>query len=75
MDRHNENAMAVAKFLQGHDKVERVIYPDVLSIRSMSLGKTNERRGRMIAFLLKDVKNVPLFLDSPETLYPCCQPW
>ncbi|MFA4935022.1 MAG: PLP-dependent aspartate aminotransferase family protein, partial [Candidatus Methanoperedens sp.] len=27
MDRHNENAMAVARFLQGHKSVAKVIYP------------------------------------------------
>jgi len=29
MKRHCENAMAVAQFLESHDKVERVVYPGV----------------------------------------------
>ncbi|HSG29428.1 MAG TPA: aminotransferase class I/II-fold pyridoxal phosphate-dependent enzyme [Candidatus Krumholzibacterium sp.] len=31
MDRHNENGMKVARFLEGHPKVERVMYPGLES--------------------------------------------
>jgi len=31
MERHNQNAMEVAKFLEGHPKVEKVFYPGLLS--------------------------------------------
>jgi len=34
MDRHNENALAIARFLEGHKKIERVIYPVFRVIRS-----------------------------------------
>src|SRR5690606_30117498 len=31
MERHSQNALAVARFLEGHPKVERVIYPGLAS--------------------------------------------
>jgi methionine-gamma-lyase len=65
MDRHNENAMAVAKFLQGQDKVETVIYPGLPDHPQYELGKKQmSGAGGMISFLLEDAKDVPVFLDS-----------
>ncbi len=65
MDRHNQNAMAVAKFLKGHDKVESVIYPGLPEHPQFELGrKQTSGAGGMIAFLLNDAKNIPVFLDS-----------
>lgn len=65
MDKHNENAMAVAKFLHGHEKVARVIYPGLETHRQYELAKKQMcGEGGMIAFLLKDAKSVPLFLDA-----------
>ena len=67
MDRHNENAMAVAKFLEGHDKVEKVIYPGLPGHPQYGLAKEQmSGAGGMIAFMLKDAKDVPVFLDSLE---------
>lgn len=65
MDRHNENAMAVAKFMQGHDKIESVIYPGLPGHPQYDLAKKQmSGAGGMIAFMLKDAIDVPVFLDS-----------
>ena len=65
MDRHNENAMKVAKFLEGHDKVESVIYPGLPGHPQYELGKKQASgAGGMIAFTLERAKDVPVFLDS-----------
>ncbi|MCZ7399562.1 MAG: PLP-dependent aspartate aminotransferase family protein [Candidatus Methanoperedens sp.] len=67
MDRHTENAMAVARFLEGHNKIERVIYPGLPDFPQYDLAKKQmSGSGGMIAFLLKDASDVPLFLDSLE---------
>ncbi|MCZ7384273.1 MAG: PLP-dependent aspartate aminotransferase family protein [Candidatus Methanoperedens sp.] len=65
MDRHTENAMAVARFLEGHNKIKEVIYPGLPDFPQYDLAKKQmSGSGGMIAFLLKDAKDVPLFLDS-----------
>jgi methionine-gamma-lyase len=67
MDRHTENAMAVARFLKGHNKIEKVIYPGLPDFPQYTLAKKQmSGSGGMIAFLMKDAKDVPLFLDSLE---------
>lgn len=67
MDRHTENAMAVARFLEGHDKIKEVIYPGLPDFSQYDLAKKQmSGSGGMIAFLLKKAKDVPLFLDSLE---------
>ncbi len=65
MDRHNENAMAVARFLQGHKSVAKVIYPGLKDHPQYELArKQMSGAGGMIAFMLKDADDVPLFLDA-----------
>ncbi len=65
MDRHNENAMAVAKYLRGHEKIAKVIYPGLKDNPQYDLARKQMRgAGGMIAFLLKDADHVPAFLDS-----------
>lgn len=65
MDRHNENAMALARFLQGHKSVAKVIYPGLKDHPQYELArKQMSDAGGMIAFMLKDADNVPLFLDA-----------
>jgi methionine-gamma-lyase len=65
MDRHNENAMAVAKYLQGHEKLENVIYPGLKDNPQYDIARKQMRgAGGMIAFLLKDASDVPAFLDA-----------
>ncbi len=65
MDRHNENAMAVAKYLRGHEKISKVIYPGLKDNPQYDLARKQMKgAGGMIAFLLKDASDVPAFLDS-----------
>ena len=35
MERHNENAMKVAEFLEAHEKIEKVYYPGLKSVVNM----------------------------------------
>lgn len=54
MDRHCENAMAVAKYLEDHPKVEKVYYPGLQSFPQFELAKKQMTSpGGMIAFELK----------------------
>ncbi len=65
MDRHNENAIAVAKYLRGHEKIAKVIYPGLKDNPQYDIARKQMRgAGGMIAFLLKDEKHVPAFLDA-----------
>lgn len=65
MDKHNSNALEVARFLQGHEKVSRVIYPGLADFPQKDIArKQMSGNGGMIAFYLKEARDVPLFLDS-----------
>src|SRR5659263_172065 len=65
MDRHNENAMAVARFLQGHDQIKTVIYPGLHDHPQYKLARAQmSGAGGMIAFTHSDPADVPVFLDS-----------
>src|SRR6202521_1380216 len=51
MDRHNSNGMTVARFLEGHSKVKRVIYPGLNSHPQHEIAKRQQRGfGAMISF-------------------------
>ena len=43
MERHNSNGMAVAKFLESHRRVQRVIYPGLTSHAQHELAKRQQR--------------------------------
>ncbi len=65
MDRHNENAMAVADFLHDHEKIGIVAYPGLTDHPQHELAKKQMcGYGGMIAFSLKEAKDVHLFLDA-----------
>lgn len=54
MKAHCENALKIAKFLEKHPKVEKVIYPGLTSFPQHELAKKQMRGfGGMITFLLK----------------------
>jgi len=54
MERHSSNALAVAQFLEAHDKVEKVIYPHLPSHPQYALAKKQMRSGGgMISAVLK----------------------
>jgi cystathionine beta-lyase len=55
MQRHNENGMAVAHFLNQHPKVETVYYPGLESHENHKIAKRQMNGfGGMISFRLKD---------------------
>jgi cystathionine beta-lyase/cystathionine gamma-synthase len=62
MDRHNSNGMAIAKFLESHPKVKRVLYPGLSSHPQHEIAKRQQRGfGAMITFDLGS-------LDAARTL-------
>ncbi len=54
MQRHEENARAIAAWLEGHAQVEKVIYPGLESHPQHALAKRQQRGfGGMISFVLR----------------------
>ncbi len=54
MEKHCANAMEVAKFLEGHELVEKVYYPGLESFEQYELAKEQMKLpGAMISFVLK----------------------
>lgn len=55
MERHSANAMAVAEFLEGHEKVSQVIYPGLASHPQHELAARQMADfGGMVSFRMKD---------------------
>ena len=55
MKRHNENGQAVAEFLDGHPRIERVYYPGLSSHPQYEIAKKTMRGfGGLVTFLVKD---------------------
>lgn len=55
MQRHNENGLAVARFLEAHPRVEKVYYPGLESHRDHEIAKsTMSGYGGLITFLVRD---------------------
>ncbi len=51
MQQHNANGMAIAKFLEGHPKVKRVVYPGLPSHPQHEIARRQQKGfGAMIAF-------------------------
>ncbi len=54
MERHARNALAVARFLQGHPQVERVVYPGLASHPQHALARRQMTGfGGMLAFVIR----------------------
>lgn len=68
MERHEQNARALAEWLQGHAQVERVIYPGLPSHPQHALAKKQQRGfGGMISFDLRgDLDAAKRFLSTCE---------
>ncbi|MFM8316102.1 MAG: trans-sulfuration enzyme family protein, partial [Deltaproteobacteria bacterium] len=66
MKRHEENAFELAKFLEKHPKVERVIYPGLESHPQHAVAKKQMKGfGGMITFFIKgNLDNARKFLES-----------
>ncbi|MEN1681029.1 MAG: aminotransferase class I/II-fold pyridoxal phosphate-dependent enzyme [Planctomycetota bacterium] len=55
MQRHNENGLALARFLEEHPRVEKVYYPGLESHGDHQIAKQTMRGyGGMVTFLVKD---------------------
>ncbi len=55
MQRHNENGMAIAEFLESHPRIERVYYPGLKSHPSHAIAaRTMKGYGGLVTFLIKD---------------------
>lgn len=55
MQRHNENGLAVARYLEQHPRVERVYYPGVESHRDYEVARRTMRGfGGLVTFLVRD---------------------
>jgi cystathionine gamma-lyase len=68
MERHCRNAMAVARFLEGHPRVEKVYYPGLESHPQHALAKRQMHGyGGMVSALLKgDLADTRRFLERCE---------
>lgn len=65
MDRHNENGMDVAEFLEKDERISIVNYPGLSAHPQYDLAKKQMcGSGGMISFTLKKAQDVPEFLDS-----------
>lgn len=66
MQRHCENALKIAQFLEQHNKVEKVFYPGLASHPQFELAKKQMRHGfgGIVSFVLKDnLEETRLFLE------------
>jgi len=55
MQRHNENGMAIARFLESHPRIERVYYPGLESHPSHAIAASQMKGfGGLITFLVRD---------------------
>ncbi|GHV54054.1 cystathionine gamma-synthase [Spirochaetia bacterium] len=65
MDRHNKNAAAIAQWLRGQDRVEKVFYPGFEDHPQYQLSCSQSRgHGGMISFYLKNPADVVVLLRS-----------
>lgn len=74
MERHQQNAMALAQWLEKHPKIDRVIYPGLKSHAQHELARKQARGfGGMISFYLKsDLAGAKAFL-SKVNLIACAE--
>lgn len=55
MERHNQNGLAIAEFLESHPRVEKVYYPGLESHKYYDVAKRQMRGfGGLVTFLIKD---------------------
>ncbi|HEY0196189.1 MAG TPA: PLP-dependent aspartate aminotransferase family protein [Methanobacterium sp.] len=68
MDRHAENSMAVAQYLEEHPRVKEVFYPGLPSHSGYEIAKEQmDGYGGVVSFKLDD--SVPKFLGNLELFY------
>ncbi|TVR84317.1 MAG: cystathionine gamma-synthase [Chitinophagaceae bacterium] len=67
MDRHSENAIKIAEFLMGHEKVDGVFYPGLKDHPNHAIATSQMKKfGGMLSFKLKNA-------DLEETMMFCKQ--
>lgn len=67
MDRHSENAIKIAEFLMGHEKVDGVFYPGLKDHPNHAIAASQMKKfGGMLSFKLKNA-------DLEETMMFCKQ--
>ena len=68
IERHNQNAIEIANFLEKNKKIDNVIYPGLKSFKQYELAKSQMNGfGGIISFYLKaDLKKTKRFLESFE---------
>lgn len=68
MERHGENAIIIAKWLEAHPKIERVIYPGLPSHPQHELAKRqmDNFSGIITAFIKGDIEDSRRFLERAE---------
>lgn len=66
MDQHRRNSMAVAKYLEGHPKIEKVIHPGLTSHPQHELAKkqSSGHSGMLAVYLKGDIETSKKFLAS-----------
>lgn len=65
MDRHVENAKAVAAFLQNHDAVEHIYYPGLPNSKGYDINQAQAKNGgAMLSFTLKSQYDIKTFFSS-----------
>jgi len=62
VQRHCENSLAVAKYLENHDKIEWVNHPELKATSSMTFLKNMELQAELFLLVLRAVVNLPLNL-------------
>lgn len=65
MNKHQENALAIAKYLDEHPKVKKVNYPGLSTHKNYQVQrKQSKGDGAVLSFVLKDGTNVNQFIDA-----------
>ncbi len=65
MDRHVDNALNVAKYLQEHEAVKKVYYPGFADAQGYEINQKQAKNGgAMISFELKEKYNINKFFSS-----------
>lgn len=65
MDRHVENALKVAKYLQNHEAVKQVYYPGFQGAQGYEINQKQAKNGgAMISFEFKENHNIGKFFSS-----------
>lgn len=71
LDRQEQNARVLARFLSEHPQVQKTFYPGLVDHPGHNLQKTQARGfGAMISFQLKDPDRVESFMDALKLVLP-----